>query len=134
MAGSFSDFWEDETIDHLFMKGSYTMPTNLWVGLSTADPLDDNSGQAEPSGGGYARVSTDGDDWDAASGGVTANAAIIEFPETTASWDTVTHFCIWDAATAGNMVAHGDLAASRALTSAGITPRFGIGELDITLA
>ena len=133
MAGSFSDFWEDEILDHLFMKGSYTMPTNLWVGLSTADPLDDNSGQAEPSGGAYARVFTDGDDWDASSGGATANAAVIEFPENTASWGTVTHFCIWDASTAGNMVAHGALDASRDLSSTGITPRFGVGELDVTL-
>jgi hypothetical protein len=134
MAGSFSDHWEDEIIDHLFMKGSYTMPTNLWVGLSTADPLDDNSGQAEPSGGAYARVSTSGSDWNVSSGGVTANAAVIEFPENTASWGTVTHFCIWDAVTAGNMVAHGDLDASRDLTSTGITPRFGVGELDVTLS
>jgi len=133
MAGSFSDFWEDEVLDHLFMKGSYTMPTNLWVGLSTADPLDDNSGQAEPSGGSYARVSTAGSDWDAASGGATANTTTIEFPENTASWGIVTHFCIWDASTAGNMVAHGDLDASRDLTSTGITPRFAVGELDITL-
>ena len=134
MAGSFSNFWEDEVIDHLFMQGSYTMPTNLWVGYSTADPTDDNSGQAEPTGvGGYARVSTDGDDWDAASGGATANAVIIEFPETTASQGIITHFCIWDAVTAGNMVAHGELDASRALTAAGITPRFGIGELGVTL-
>jgi len=132
--GSFSNFWENEVLDHLFMKGSYTMPTNLWIGLSTADPTDDNSGQAEPSGGSYARVSTDGDDWDAASGGATANAAAITFPENTASWGTVTHFCIWDASTAGNMVAHGTLDAARDLSSTGITPRFAIGELDITLS
>ena len=131
--GSFSDFWEDEVLDHLFMKGSYTMPTNLWVGLSTADPLDDNSGQAEPSGSGYARVSTAGSGWDVSSGGATANAAIVEFPEASGAWGTVTHFCIWDASTSGNMVAHGALDASRVITS-GITPRFAIGELDVTLS
>jgi hypothetical protein len=130
--GSFSDYTENKVLDHVVGKTSFTMPT-AYIGLSTADPTDDASGLAEPSGNGYARVTTSGSDWDAASGGATANATVLTFPEATGSWGTVTHFALFDAATSGNMLAHGTLDASRAITSPQI-PRFSIGELDITLS
>ena len=129
--GSFADYLEDEILDHVVGKGSYTMPT-VYVALSTADPTDDASGIAEPSGDAYARVETSGSDWDAASGGATANAAAIIFPEATGDWGTITHFALYDASTNGNMLMHGALDASRSVTN-GITPRFAVGELDITL-
>jgi len=129
--GSFGDFWEDEVLDHLFGKGSYTPPT-IYVALSTADPTDDASGIAEPSGNGYARVATAGSDWDAASGGALANAEAITFPTASGSWGTITHFALFDAATAGNMLAHGELGASQAITLNEI-PRFPAGDIDVTL-
>lgn len=136
--GSFADFWENEVLDHLFMKGSYTMPTNLWVGLSTADPTDDASGLAEPDGtGSYARIETAGADWDAAAAGATANATILAFAESTAAWSTgatpLTHFGVFDALSGGNMVAYGSLSISRKVEAAGVVLRFPIGELDVTL-
>ena len=130
--GSFNDYTEDKVLDHITGKTSFTMPT-AYIGLSTASPTDDASGLAEPSGGGYARVATTGATWDASSGGATANAAAITFPETSGSWGTVTHFFLADAASAGNMLAWGTLDASRDLSASGITPRFAIGALDITL-
>jgi len=130
--GSFSNFWENEVLDHLFMKGSYAMPSNLWIGLSTADPTDDNSGQAEPSGNNYSRVSTSGADWDVSVGGATANATAIAFPTASGSWGTVTHFCIWDALSGGNMLAHGVLTVPRIIGSED-TASFHIGDLDVTL-
>lgn len=129
--GSFSDYTEDKVIDHVNGKTAFTMPT-VYVGLSTADPLDDASGLAEPSGNNYARVTTSGSDWDAASGGATANATALTFPEASGAWGTCTHFARFDASSGGNMIDHGTLDASRVITS-GITPRFSIGELDITL-
>lgn len=129
--GSFSDFWEDEILDHLFGNGSYTPPT-IYVGLSTADPTDDASGLAEPSGNGYARVETAGSDWDTSSGGATANTNAVTFPEASGAWGNCTHFALFDAATDGNMLAHGTLDAARNIVS-GQTPRFAAGELDVTL-
>jgi hypothetical protein len=131
MMGSFADYTENKVLDHIVGKTSFTMPT-AYVGLSTADPTDDASGLAEPSGNGYARVTTAGADWNAAASGATSNANSLEFPEASGSWGTVTHFALFDAATSGNMLAHGTLDASRSITS-GITPRFAAGELDITL-
>jgi len=128
---SFANFWENEVLDHLFGKGSYTPPT-IYVGLSTANPDEDASGLAEPSGSGYARVTTAGSDWDAASGGATANATAITFPTASGSWGTITHFAIFDASSAGNMLAYGELDSPQAITT-DQTPRFSIGAFDVTL-
>lgn len=131
--GSFANYLEDAIIDHITGKTEFTMLANLYVALSTADPTDDASGMAEPAAGAYARVETSPADWAASSGGATSNASIIEFPESTASWGEITHFAIFDAATDGNMLGHGQLTTSRNVNAAGFTPRFAIGELDISL-
>ena len=131
MAGSFADYLELKILEHLVGKTSYTMPT-AYVGLSTADPLDTAAGLAEPSGNGYARVATTGSTWEAAASGAIQNASAITFPTATGSWGTVTHFALFDAATSGNMLAHGALDESQAITTNQI-PRFAAGALDITL-
>jgi len=128
---SFSNYWENEILDHLFGKGTYSPPT-IYVGLSTADPGDDGSGLAEPSGNGYARVETSAADWNTASGGALDNANDITFPEATGSWGTITHFALFDAATGGNMLAEGALSASKAIDS-GDTAKFAAGDLVCSL-
>jgi hypothetical protein len=129
--GGFSDYWENKILDHIFGKGSYTPPT-IYVGLSTADPTDDGSGLAEPSGNGYARVQTSACDWNAASNGSLDNAGDITFAQASGSWGTITHFALFDAATAGNMLAHGTLCQSKAIGESD-TARFEAGDLDISL-
>lgn len=128
--GSASDYTENKVLELLVGKTAFATPT-CYVGLSTVDPADDNGGLAEPSGSGYARVATAGADWEAASSGAIQNANAITFPEASGSWGTVTHFALFDAATDGNMLAHGALGASSAITS-GETPRFAAGALDGT--
>ena len=129
--GSFADYWENEILDHLFGKGSYTPPT-IYIGLSTANPADDASGLTEPSGNSYARVATAGADWNAASGGTIDNANEISFPEASGSWETLTHFALFDAASGGNMLAHGSLSVSKSISSED-TVKFAAGDLDISL-
>ena len=136
MAGSFSDYAENKQIDHITGKTAFTKPT-AYIGLSIADPLDDGSGNAEPDGtGSYARITTSGSDWDAANGGATANATALSFPISTAAWSTgannLTHFGVWDAASAGNLLFHADLTTPRAVNAADIILRFAIGDLDVT--
>ncbi len=129
--GGFSDYWENKILDHIFGKGSYTPPT-IYVGLSTVDPTDDGSGLAEPSGSGYARTQTSASDWNAASNGSLYNASDITFAQATGSWGTITHFALFDAATAGNMLAHGVLSQSKTIGNSD-TARFQAGDLDISL-
>jgi len=129
--GSFSDYWENEILDHVFGKGSYAPPT-IYVALSTADPTDDGSGMAEPSGNGYARVQTQASDWNAASGGSLDNANDITLPEATGNWGTISHFALFDAASGGNMLAHGALSESKSVGT-GDTAKFASGDLDVSL-
>ena len=131
--GSFSDWLEDKVIDHIFMS-SWTALPNIWVGLSIADPLDDASGNDEPSGNGYLRVSTEAADWNASTGDPSTvdNANDITFPEASGSWGLITHFTLWDAATVGNMLMHGLLTASKSIGD-GDTAKFAAGDLDVTL-
>jgi hypothetical protein len=129
--GSFSNHWENKILDHIFGKSNYT-PSTIYVGLSTADPLDDASGLAEPSGNGYARVQTSASDWSAASAGGIDNVNDIEFQEATGDWGTITHFALFDAATAGNMLAYGSLSQSKAVES-GDTAKFAAGDLVVSL-
>jgi hypothetical protein len=132
--GSFSDFLENELLDHVFGDASYTAPGTLYVGLSSTDPLDDGSGITEPVGGSYARVAKTNNltNWPAASGGAKSNGTAITFATATASWGTVGYFFISDALTGGNMLGHAALTTSKTIDS-GDTASFAIGELDITL-
>jgi len=127
--GSFSNFLENELLDHLFAGGTYATPSK-YIALSTADPTEDGSGLAEPEGGSYARVQVTA--WDAAASGATANTNEISFPQATGSWGTITHFAIMDALTAGNMLAHGALSAQKVVGD-GDTVKFAAGDLDVTL-
>jgi hypothetical protein len=130
--GSFGDFWENEILDHVFGKGTYTPPTNIFVALSTADPTDSGGGIAEPSGGSYARKSTAPADWNAAVTGAVDNANEITFVEATASWGTISYFGLWDALTVGNMLAHGSLTTSKIIDNGDIAS-FAAGDLDVSL-
>ena len=124
-----SDYLENEILDHILATGAYTMPTTVYVGLSTASLNDDNSG-TELSGSGYARQSAT---FSAASSGTTSNSAAVEFPAATGSWGTVSHFGIYDAASSGNLLIHGAFTTGKAIASGDIL-KIATGDLDITAA
>ena len=128
MAG-FTTFLQQEILDHLCGNGSYTAPTP-YVGLFTATPSDAGGG-TEVTGGNYARVNAN-TLFGTASGTGISNDGAITFPTASASWGTVSHFGIFDAATVGNLLMWGALGTSKAVGS-GDTASFAIGELDITL-
>lgn len=127
--GSLSNYVEDEVLDHVLKTGDWAQPAALYVALSTADPTDDASGIAEPVGNGYARVSHAA--WDAAASRATENTGTISFPEASGAWGTITHFFISDASTAGNMIAHGALSASKTI-GAGDNASFQDGAIDVS--
>jgi len=122
-----SDYLENEILDHILATGSYTAPAAVYVGLSTASFADDNSG-TELSGSGYARVAAT---FGAAASGTASNSAAIEFPAATGSWGTVSHFGIFDASTAGNLLIHGAFTASKTIASGDIL-KISAGDLDVS--
>ena len=127
--GSASDYLEAELLDHM-IGSAYSAPATWYVALSTADPTDDASGIAEPSGGSYARVSVAANTFSRATSTIDNDAAIT-WAEATGSWGTLTHWAIYDAASGGNMLFHGSLGSSQAIAS-GETARLPAGTLDIT--
>jgi len=128
MAGSISDWLELELLDHVLKTGAYAVPTNIYVALSTADPLDTGGSIAEPVGGSYARVVMDS--WDAAASRATENTNQITFPQATGDWGTITHWAIFDAITGGNFLAHGDFAASKTCPI-GTNLYIAAGDIDV---
>jgi hypothetical protein len=105
------------------------LTTTAYVSLHTADPLD--TGGSEVTGGAYARQ---GPITFANAGNnptVSSNSSIITFPAATANWGTVTHFGVWDAATAGNFRGSGALTTSKTVNN-GDTARFVANALTIT--
>lgn len=137
---AFSDFAENKLIDFLFRAQALgitgataaagTGPATLYVALLTAAPSDTGGG-TEVSGNAYARVAVTSSlaNWagtqsagstTASSGtsGTTSNNAAVTFPTPTpAGWGIVTHAAIYDAATAGNLIAWGALTASKTINA-----------------
>lgn len=126
---SFSNYAETAVLNHFFKGTTYSQPTNLYVALSTADPTEDGSGLAEPSGGSYARVAFN--TW-TISGNQASNNGAITFTTATGAWGTITHFAIYDASTGGNMIAYGPATPNQAIVS-GNTASFPDGQLVATL-
>jgi len=124
-----SDYLENEILDHILGTGAYTMPTTVYVGLSTGSFGDDNSG-TELTGNNYARVSAT---FSAAASGTTSNSAAIEFAAATGSWGSVSHFGIFDASSSGNLLIHGAFTTAKTIASGDIL-KISTGDLDITAA
>lgn len=122
-------------LSHLFGRVTYTANATLHVGLSTANPTADGSGIVEPSGGSYTRVAVSNNttNFVLGTGATMENGAQIQFPESTASWGTITHIVIFDAATSGNALYYGALTTSRTVPTA-TTIYFPISALTFTLS
>lgn len=124
---SLTNTFETTTLTWLFTAGSATRPTAWYLGLFTSDPGESGAG-TEVSGGGYAREAVTF----TVSGNTATNSGAIEWDAATASWGTVTHIAIMDAASGGNMIASNALTASKAIGTDDII-RVPAGDLDITL-
>ena len=122
----FSDFFENEIIDHMLRAVTYTPPATIYLALYTVAPTDAGGG-TEVSGGAYARQAFT---LTAASAGASSNSADVTFPTATADWGTVVACAILDAATAGNFLMWSNLDASKAVAT-GDTFKININDLDV---
>ena len=100
-----------------------------YVSLHTADP--GNTGTSEVTGGAYTRMPATFAQISGPNPTVDANTGIVTFPAATAAWGTITHFGLWDAATAGNNRGSGALTTPKAVNN-GDTARFAANALTIT--
>lgn len=98
-------------------KENPALPAEYYIGLSSTAPNVNGTGVTEPAGAaGYARVKLS--DLGAPANGVVSNTADINFPESTASWGTVSHFVIFDAQNDGNLLMYGALSTARSIEPA----------------
>jgi hypothetical protein len=124
----FSDYYENKVIDHMLRNQAFTPPSTVYVGLYTAAPTDAGGG-TEVSGGSYARQAVT---LAAASAGATQNSADITFPTATADWGTIVAAGLFDAASAGNLLAWNNLTASKTVNN-GDTFKIAAGSLTISV-
>lgn len=141
-----SDYLENKLVDLTLRGQAFTAPATLYVSLHTTATTDAGGG-TEVSGGSYARVavtaslanfagtqSAGSTTASSGTGGATSNNNTITFPSPTANWGTVSHFGIWDASTAGNLLFHGALTTSKTINNGDAAPSFAAAALAITFA
>ena len=121
-------------LDRNFGGTAYTPPATMYFGLSTTVIQIDGTGATEPSGGAYARVALTNDktNWGTASNASLTNSTAVTFPESTASWGTITYVGIWDASTAGNVWFFDALSPSKVVQSATVV-LFAIGAITVQM-
>lgn len=134
---SASTWFKDAILNHFFRGSSTASPATLYFALHTADPGPAGTG-AEVSGGAYARIaiSCNTTNWTApADNGALRriqNAVQQAFAAApTAGWGTVTHWGLWTASTAGNLVVYGQLDASRQILAGDLAPALPVGLLAV---
>lgn len=113
-------------------KLSPGLPSKVYLGLSSSAPDVDGSGATEPLvSAGYSRVELNS--LDVPTNGVITNKSEISFPESSASWGTVTHFVLYDAPVNGNLLMFNVLSQARSIEQATIV-MVKAGSLKLTLA
>ncbi len=134
MAGK-SNYLEGQFLNLAFRTQVAWKPTAIYVALLTAAPTDAGGG-TEVTGGSYARVQVNQLDanWTAPAGTPRSinNVNAITFPAPTASWGSVTHFAVYDATTAGNLLYWAILTTPKTINNGDAAPSFTAGSLVIT--
>ena len=150
-----SDFLENKLIDFLFRgqalgitgasAAAATGPTSLFYALLTAAPTDAGGG-TEVTGGSYARVTVTSSlanyagtqgaaSTPVSSGttGTTSNNGTITFPAPTANWGSVTHFGVYDATAAGNLLFWGALTIAKTVNNGDAAPSFAAAAFTLQI-
>jgi hypothetical protein len=123
--GKISDAAANQLLDVMFGQIANPFPAIYYIALSTTLPTNTGTNVTEPSTSGtaYARMAVDNDDvsFVGAAARQTSIAVEVVFPEATgAGWGHLTHFAIYDAATAGNFMGWGALATPIDVIAGGI--------------
>ena len=125
---AFSNYLANEILDDVFSGNAYSVPSTFYLALYTAT-RNAGGGGTELSGNGYARHTVAF----TTTAQTSSNTAAVEYPTATASWGTITSVGVFDALTSGNLLAFGNLTASKTIGTGDVL-RIPAGDLDITLA
>jgi hypothetical protein len=120
---SISNYAELKILEHTTGKTAWTIPTNVYVKLHTADAGEAGTSSAATEA--TRKVAA----WATAASGAIATSATLEWTNVAAT-ETYSHWSMWDASTAGNCLWTGALSSSAAVT-AGDT--FQITSLTLSL-
>ena len=114
---SFSNYLEVALLNHVLRNTGMTSPTTVYAALHTEDPTEaGTAGEVDPDETSYERTAvTFGEPGVDGTGYKSANSAPVEFPEATESWGTLTHFSLWDHATAGNCLYTGTITPNQTI-------------------
>ncbi len=136
-----TNFAANKILNNLAGNASLTsiITSSAWIGLSSTAPNATGTNVTEPTGNGYQRTllgntqQSLSQKMGTASAGVITNEEEIHFKEATGAWGTLTHFCIFDAQTSGNLIAYGVL-ASPISPAASSVPLIRVGELELSFS
>ncbi len=125
-----SNYAENKMVDLVLTGAAWSSPAAVYVSLHTGSPGEANDGANECNYTGYARKAIS---FAAASGRAVAQDADVTFDQCTAGSNDATHYGIYDASAAGNLLAYGALAATKTI-STGNTPSIASGEITLTFS
>lgn len=132
---AFSNYLENELVNAILRGGTYT-GGGVYIALYTADPGEEGtSGELRDSNYLRQRAHTAvvSDGFTVPSNGTTTNTKNIVFPPILDTQVTITHWGIFDAQNAGNMLFHASLLNPKTLDPTDVLS-FPTGALTITLA
>ena len=113
-------YFLNQVMGNLFKtKETPALPSEYYIGLSSTAPNISGGNVTEPlSNSGYKRVKLE--NLSEAADGVITNEQAISFDESTANWGTMSHFVIYDALEAGNLLMYDTLSTPRNVEAATI--------------
>lgn len=130
MAGTFSTDLSNKLLDHILKTAPFSVPTNIYVALYSVVPTKAGGG-TELTGNAYARIVHNS--WDVGASGASENTGAITFAAASGGdWLQAVAFGLFDAITAGNFLAWGDLTVAKTVLD-GDTAEFAAGALDVSL-
>ncbi|MGP3789770.1 phage tail fiber protein [Pseudomonas sp. B392_1p] len=132
---AFSDYLENTLINATLRGANYT-GGGVYVALFTADPTDAGTG-AELNDSAYVRqrahTSTPSDGFTVPANGSSSNARNMVFPAIVDAQKTITHWGVFDAQNAGNLLYHAPMQNPKTLDPTDVLS-FPIGSLIVTLS
>jgi hypothetical protein len=124
---------ENLNLDAWFGAVALSVPGTWYAALSTSTPTEAGLNFTEPAAGAYARVAVTNNltNFPSAANGAKINGTAITFPESTASWGTITHIGFYNQASGGSLYFWEQLPTSKTVAS-NTTVYFSIGSLTIS--